>query len=130
MPDYRRARVSVGTYFFTVAIAERRRSLLTHHIDDLRHAFRVAHAARPLVIDAILIDAIVIVPDHLHCLWPLPPGDADFSVRWAHIKQACSRPGMLSSSHFLVEFRGANIGVHHASQNENAASGSAGIGNM
>jgi putative transposase len=37
------------------------------------------------------IDAIVILPDHLHCLWTLPPGDADYSVRWARIKQAFSR---------------------------------------
>jgi putative transposase len=92
MPNYRRARVPGGTYFFTVAIAERRRSLLTDRIDDSRHAFRVAHAARSFVIDAILIDTIVILPDHLHCLWTLPPGDADFPVRWAHIKQAFSHP--------------------------------------
>ncbi len=85
MPDYRRAKVPGGTYFFTVAIAERRRSLLTDHIDDLRHAFRVAHAARPFV-----VDAIVVLPDHLHCVWTLPPDDADFPVRWAHIKQAFS----------------------------------------
>jgi putative transposase len=52
----------------------------------LRHAFRVAHAARPYI-----IDAIVILPDHLHCLWTLPLGDADFSMRWAHIKQAFAR---------------------------------------
>ena len=86
MPDYRRAKVPGGTYFFTVAIAERRRSLLTDHIDDLRHAFRVAHAARPFT-----VDTIVVLPDHLHCVWRLPPGDADFPVRWAHIKQTFSR---------------------------------------
>jgi putative transposase len=86
MPDYRRAKVPGGTYFFTVAIAERRRSLLTDHIDDLRHAFRVAHTARPFT-----VDAIVVLPDHLHCVWTLPPGDIDFPVRWAHIKQVFSR---------------------------------------
>lgn len=86
MPDYRRAKVPGGTWFFTVAIAERRQSLLTDHIDDLRHAFRVARAARPFV-----MDAVVVLPDHLHCLWTLPCGDADFPVRWAHIKQAFSR---------------------------------------
>jgi putative transposase len=37
------------------------------------------------------IDAIVILPDHLHCLWTPPPGDVDYPVRWAHIKQAFSR---------------------------------------
>jgi len=28
------------------------------------------------------IDAIVLLPDHLHAIWSLPPGDADFSQRW------------------------------------------------
>lgn len=86
MPDYRRAKVPGGTCFLTVAIAERRTSLLMNHIDDLRHAFRAAHAARPFK-----IDAIVVLPYHLHCLWTLPKGGVDFPVRWAHIKQAFSR---------------------------------------
>lgn len=86
MPNYRRAWVPGGTYFFTVAVAERSTSLLVDRIDDLRAAFRAAHAARPFV-----IDAVVILPDHLHCLWSLPEGDADYPVRWAHIKAAFSR---------------------------------------
>ena len=85
MPEYRRCRVPGGTYFFTVAIAERRRSLLTEHIQALRQAFRAARTARPFV-----VDAIVVLPDHLHCLWTLPPGDVDYSVRWAHVKSAFS----------------------------------------
>ena len=83
---YRRTWEPGGTYFFTVAIAERRRSLLTDHVDDLRHAFRVARAARPFT-----VDAVVILPDHMHCLWTLPPGDADDPIRWAHLKQAFYR---------------------------------------
>lgn len=75
-----------GTYFFTVAIVERSTSLLVDRVDDLRTAFRAAHAARPFV-----IDAIVILPDHLHCLWTLPQDDADYPVRWAHIVAAFSR---------------------------------------
>ena len=86
MPNYRRAWVPGGTYFFTVAIAERSTSLLVERIDDLGASFRAAHAARTFV-----IDAIVILPDHLHCLWTLPEGDADYPVRWAHIKTAFSR---------------------------------------
>lgn len=86
MPNYRRAWVLGGTYFFTVAIAERSKSLLVYRIDDLRDAFRAAHGARPFT-----IDAIVILPDHLHCLWTLPEGDTDDPVRWAHIKTAFSR---------------------------------------
>ncbi|KAF1712717.1 REP-associated tyrosine transposase [Pseudoxanthomonas sacheonensis] len=86
MPDYRRVWVPGGTYFFTVAIAERRRTLLTDRIDELRDAFRVAHKVRPF-----RIDAIVVLPDHMHCLWTLPPGDDAFSIRWSHIKAGFSR---------------------------------------
>jgi putative transposase len=75
-----------GTYFVTVNLLERRRTLLVDRIDDLRIAFRTAHAARPF-----LIEAIVILPDHLHCLWRLPEGDADNATRWRHIKSTFSR---------------------------------------
>ncbi|MEO5624532.1 MAG: transposase, partial [Dokdonella sp.] len=75
-----------GTYFFTVNLLERRRRLLVDRIDDLRAAFREARAARPFE-----IIAMVVLPDHLHCLWQLPPGDADNANRWARIKAGFSR---------------------------------------
>jgi putative transposase len=81
MPQYRRAIVPGGTFFFTVAILERRRRLLTEHIDHLRASFQAARQRRPFT-----VEAIVILPDHLHCIWTLPPGDADFSTRWHDIK--------------------------------------------
>ena len=81
MPQYIRAFVPGGTFFFTVALLERRRQLLTKHIDDLRAAFADARKRRPFT-----IEAIVVLPDHLHCLWTLPDGDADFSSRWHDIK--------------------------------------------
>jgi putative transposase len=81
MPNYIRAFVPGGTFFFTVALLERKRSLLTEHVDDLRWVFSAARRRRPFV-----IDAIVILPDHLHCIWTLPPGDSDFSTRWHDIK--------------------------------------------
>ncbi len=86
MPNYRRIRVPGGTYFFTVNLLERQRRLLIEHVDLLRDAFRVAHAARPF--DTI---AIVVLPDHLHCIWRLPEGDADNANRWAQIKSGFSR---------------------------------------
>lgn len=86
MPHYIRARIPGGTYFFTVALLERRQRLLTGHIDSLRAAFRSVQAERPFH-----IDAIVILPDHLHCLWTLPEGDADYSTRWRLIKSAFAR---------------------------------------
>lgn len=71
MPNYRRARVAGGTYFFTVAIADRSKLLLGDRIDDLRDACHAAHGARP-----VTINAIVILPNHLQCLWTLPQAKA------------------------------------------------------
>jgi putative transposase len=86
MTNYRRYRVKGRTYFFTVNLLERKRRLLTEHIDTLRDAFRTVKQAHPFQ-----LDAIVILPDHLHCLWTLPEGDDDFSLRWRQIKSAFSR---------------------------------------
>ena len=86
MTDYRRYRIEGGTYFFTVNLAERNRTLLTEHIGILREAFREVKEAHPFK-----IDAIVILPDHLHTIWTLPNGDHDFSQRWRQIKSAFSR---------------------------------------
>ncbi|TDK21488.1 transposase [Luteimonas aestuarii] len=86
MPNYRRVRVPGGTYFFTVDLLERQRCLLVEHIDLLRDSFRAARAARPFE-----IIAIVVLPDHLHCVWRLPDGDADNANRWAQIKSGFSR---------------------------------------
>ena len=86
MTNYRRYRIDGGTYFFTVNLAERQRSLLTERIDTLREAFREVKNAHPFV-----IDAVVILPEHLHTIWTLPQGDNDFSLRWRQIKSAFSR---------------------------------------
>ncbi|ESS71644.1 transposase [Methyloglobulus morosus KoM1] len=81
MPDYRRYRVPGGTYFFTVNLLERKKDLLVRHIDDLREAVRMTKRERPFH-----IDAWVVLPDHMHTVWTLPPGDDDFSNRWKSIK--------------------------------------------
>jgi Transposase and inactivated derivatives len=86
MSNYRRIRVPGGTYFFTVNLLERNRRLLVEHVDLLRASFRAAHAVRPFK-----VLAIAIMPDHLHCLWRLPEGDADNANRWARIKSGFSR---------------------------------------
>jgi putative transposase len=87
MTDYRRAKVPGATWFFTVNLAERHGNrLLVAHVDRLRRAFREVKAAHPF-----RIDAIVVLPDHLHCIWTLPPGDADFGTRWGLVKAGFSR---------------------------------------
>jgi putative transposase len=81
MPQYIRAFVPGGTFFFTVTLLERRRKLLTENIAKLREVFKAGRQRRPFT-----IEAIVILPDHLHCIWALTAGDADFSTRWPDIQ--------------------------------------------
>jgi len=86
MTQYRRARIEGGCYFFTVALEDRRSSLLVDRVDLLRASFQQTLQRHPFT-----IDAIVILPDHLHCIWTLPEGDADYSNRWSRIKAMFSR---------------------------------------
>ena len=86
MPSYRRNRVEGGCYFFTVNLRDRRSDLLVAEIDALRSAVRTARARHPFH-----IDAWVVLPDHMHGLWTLPPDDFDFPVRWRTIKALFSR---------------------------------------
>jgi putative transposase len=81
MPNYRRAFVAGGCWFFTVNLLDRRSTLLVEEIQALREAVRVTRNRYPFH-----IDAIVIMPDHLHAVWTLPEGDSDFSIRWRLIK--------------------------------------------
>ncbi len=75
-----------GTYFFTVTLADRTASLLTDRIDALGAAFRHCRAAHPF--ETL---AIVVLPEHLHCIWTLPDGDAEYAIRWSLIKRAFTR---------------------------------------
>jgi len=84
--QYRRANTAGGTYFFTVNLAERKRTLLTDHIDMLRSAIRYVKRRHPFN-----IDAVVVLPDHLHTIWTLPENDANFAMRWSLIKAGFSR---------------------------------------
>ena len=81
MPNYIRTFIPGGTFFFTVVLLDRHRTLLIEHVASLRLAFRQACRRRPFA-----IEAIVVLPDHLHCIWTLPPGDANYPVRWHDIK--------------------------------------------
>jgi putative transposase len=81
MPNYRRAYIPGGSWFFTVNLLERRQTLLVSNIESLRQAVAVTRQKLPFA-----IDAFVVLPDHLRAIWTLPPGDADFSTRWRLIK--------------------------------------------
>ena len=86
MTSYRRNFVPGGSFFFTVNLVDRKLSLLTAHIELLRRAFREARQRHPFV-----IDAIVVLPDHIHAVWTMPEGDADFATRWRLVKSTFSR---------------------------------------
>jgi len=86
MPNYRRNRLPGGTYFFTVNLLERKSDLLVAHINELRAAVRKTRQLQPFH-----IDAWVVLPDHLHCIWTLPAGDDDYSNRWRLIKKTFSK---------------------------------------
>jgi putative transposase len=68
------------------SLLDRRRTLLVDHIEILREAVAATRQSR-----AFAIDAFVILPDHLHAVWSLPPGDHDFSTRWRLIKNRFAR---------------------------------------
>lgn len=84
--QYRRARMAGGCYFFTVNLLDRRQRLLVDHVGVLRE--QVRNVKRNHLFH---IDAMVIMPDHIHAIWTLPDGDADYSTRWSLIKAGFSR---------------------------------------
>jgi len=87
MTNYRRVKIAGATYFFTVNCAERHgNNLLTDNIDLLRRVVRKVKKDHPFA-----IDAMVVLPEHLHCIWSLPEGDSDYKTRWALIKAGFSR---------------------------------------
>jgi putative transposase len=96
MSRYRRANIEGGLFFFTVALADRSSDLLVHQIERFRDVYRMVQAKQSFVTNAICI-----LPDHIHAIWTLPPGDADFASRWRKIKSGFSRglpPGELRST--------------------------------
>ncbi len=97
MTNYIRRYVPGGTYFFTVRLQDQRSDLLTARFDLLRSATRLCMKRWPFE-----IAGAVILPNKLHMIWVLPPGDAAFSKRWRLIKSTFSRhvpaPATISTS--------------------------------
>ena len=90
MPEYRRFYQPGGQYFLTVVTYERR-PLLTGPLARqlLREAWKTTAARFPF-----RVEALCLMPDHIHCIWTLPENDADFSVRWNQIKSQFSKAYM------------------------------------
>lgn len=87
MSEYRRWRAEAATYFFTI-VTYARRPLFNEPTARrvLRDAFETVRRKHP-----VEVFAAVLLPDHLHCIWMLPQGDSDFSIRWSKIKLRFTR---------------------------------------
>lgn len=104
MSNYVRPKLPGATVFFTEALANRGSDFLVREVEALRHSVRVTRLKRPF-----RIDAWVVLPDHMHCVWTLPEGDTDFGGRIGQIKAGFSRAlpeGWLRSSHIVRREKG------------------------
>jgi putative transposase len=82
MSNYRRAKTKGGMYFFTVVTYRRQKILCNDTMRQaLREGIRKVQKTHPF-----MINGWVLLPDHMHCIWTLPPDVADFGIRWAMIK--------------------------------------------
>jgi putative transposase len=86
MPSYRRIKIEGGCFFFTVCLADRRATTLVDHIGELKEAWRWTKARMPFS-----SPAWVVLPDHIHCIWKLPPDDNNYSLRWSLLKSHFTR---------------------------------------
>ncbi|MEQ9360055.1 MAG: transposase [Coleofasciculus chthonoplastes F2-STO-03] len=89
MTNYRRNKIEGGTYFFT-QVTHHRQPWLCQDISRflLRAAFLKVREKYPFQ-----IDAIVLLPDHIHCIWTLPPNDSNYATRWRLIKSYVTKHG-------------------------------------
>jgi putative transposase len=86
MPNYVRAWTAGATFFFTLSLQDRSARFLIDHVSELRACVADVKARHPFD-----IDAIVVLPEHLHALWTLPADDADFATRWMLLKHSFTR---------------------------------------
>ena len=83
MPQYRRFNIPGGIYFFTVVTFSRKPILIDQPARELLHAAWANTKQR----FPFRTEAICLLPDHLHCIWRFPEGDANISLRWREIKR-------------------------------------------
>ncbi len=99
MPNYRRAHVSGGSYFFTVVTYKRANILLSELARaTLRTVIKECQERAPFQ-----VDAFVLLPDHLHTIWTLPEGDSNYSFRWSFIKKEFSKRYMVQGGRELKQ---------------------------
>jgi putative transposase len=104
--QYRRSNTEGSSYFFTVNLAGRNKTTLVDHVDLLREVVERVCSRHPFI-----IDAIVILPEHLHALWTLPEGDKDYPKRWSLIKSGVSRTLPLTESRSVSRIKKGERGI-------------------
>jgi putative transposase len=85
--NYRRLKVEGASYFFTVVTQQRRKLFC----DGVAVAMLDDAIARVVQRHPFVVEAQVIMPDHIHALWQLPDKDSDFSLRWRLSKEAFTK---------------------------------------
>ena len=105
MSQYLRPKSTGARVFFTLWLATRGSDLLLREVAKLRHAVAVTRADRPFG-----IDAWVVLPDHLHCVWQMPAGDGDYAVRWRLIKSRFAH-GLTTQARSRSKVRKAEKGI-------------------
>jgi putative transposase len=99
MTSYRRSQFEGGYYFFTV-VTLKRRSFLT---DELARACLRAAWEETRQRSYFEVVALCLLPDHIHCIWKLPEGDRDFSLRWSRIKSGFTRRYLYSDGEECIQ---------------------------
>ena len=102
MVNYRRNRVAGGTFFFTVNLLDRRKkTLLVDHVDTLRRIVIEVKNKLPFV-----IDAMIVLPDHWHAVWTMPPDDCRYAERIRLIKARFTKQLLQAGVNISKDYRG------------------------
>jgi putative transposase len=103
MVRYRRNFVRGGTYFFTVTLADRKSNFIVEHVSALRAAVTNTRRKHPF-----MIEAVAVLPEHLHLIMTLPEHDSNFPMRWSLIKRRfttlVAKTGVTMSRHRNGEY--------------------------
>ncbi len=86
-----------GVYYFFTVVTYQRQKILCHHeaIQQLRESFKFVIHRFPFQ-----LRSIVILPDHIHCIWLMPSNDGDFAMRWRLIKSHFSKKIFLKNKKY------------------------------
>ena len=101
MVNYRRSRIAGGTFFFTVNLLDRQKTLLVDHIDLLRQLVIDVRVKLPFV-----VDAMVLLPDHWHAVWTMPPDDTRYAERLRLIKARFTKQLLKAGVNIAKDNRG------------------------